>query len=46
MTEILLKVVLNAITITLNNSKLDNYVNCIYPTDVEINDTIDTTRSA
>jgi hypothetical protein len=27
--------------ISLNNSKFDDYLDCIYPTEVEINDTIE-----
>ena len=31
--------------ISLNNSKLDDYLDCIYPTEVEINDTIEIPKS-
>ena len=31
--------------ISLNNSKFDDYLDCIYPTEVEINDTIEITKS-
>jgi hypothetical protein len=32
--------------LSLNNSRFDDFVNCIYPIQLEINDTTDTERSA